>query len=751
MSLSNFVLRPIAVNDVFDIASSYSTSDGQTLQGLCRVIHIEASSRPSNAYVYIVLLEIDRPLPISISRPEFEQQILTGAFKASTFPLPVWMTVGEEDIGEKALAIRDGRWEIIKTLVEQPSTTGVLLSEFRGRLIKSRIEAIAVQGKTTAPTKANIYIYLYAYWKYGQVKNALLPKFANCGAPGVQREPGEAKRGAPNKMVRLGHNVAAHGVNVDHRHRQNFAFAHKTFRVGCKLSVADTYRRMQSSCYSVSSELNGFVHHVPIASDLYPTLGQFRDWVIAHETDYAVRRDSVGEMMFEQKHRQRSGRVTDVVSFPTEVFEIDASIANIWLVSRFNRQQLIGKPVVYFVVDRFSSMITGLHVALEGPSWNAARLALYWTMSDKVDYCKNYGVDIQPEDWPSREAPRMFVSDSGEMLSKAAKDSLQNNLKINSQYNAFGRPDRKPLVESRFRFVQGNTEWLAGAYRGRAQKWREDTGRDPRFDAVLTLHEFTGILIREVLDHNNNQNVNHLLDYQMRKYGVKPYRRDIYLWGLENVIGDGNGRVVKDNQRLYQALLPYKDVKVSDKGIKLNKTYYVPCKSDHYELLSLARKKSIDARAYYDTNSPRRIWVKLAGKDHFEQWEWPDHEIRRWQDSRYEEIEDALETQHLNDTENLTAERANTEMKHQLSQAVEDQAKKLKKLSATPASKKAKLGGVKEARTTEKLVERLVITSKTIAPKEKLVSKKANVIDMRLAKIARREKTLKRMVAHKKD
>lgn len=228
--------------------------------------------------------------------------------------------------------------------------------------------------------------------------------------------------------------------------------------------------------------------------------------------------------------------------------------------------------MVYFVIDRFSSMIVGMHVAMEGPSWNAARLALYWTMRSKVDYCAHYGITITEDQWPCQEKPDMIVSDSGEMLSKAAAEALQNKLEIDSEFNAYGRPDRKPLVESRFRFVQGKTEWTAGSYKENAKKWKKETGRDPRNDAVLTLREFTQILILEVLEHNNNQRVKDR-PYAMRTANVSPYRRDMYVWGLANLRGDV--RREEDTERLYRSLLPYKPASISGDGLYFDNAYYV--------------------------------------------------------------------------------------------------------------------------------------------------------------------------------
>lgn len=62
--------------------------------------------------------------------------------------------------------------------------------------------------------------------------------------------------------------------------------------------------------------------------------------------------------------------------------------------------------MVYVVIDVFSRMVVGLYVGLEGPSWFGAMMALANTVSNKVLYCKQYGIDITKEDWDCHYLPQ---------------------------------------------------------------------------------------------------------------------------------------------------------------------------------------------------------------------------------------------------------------------------------------------------------------------------------------------------------
>ena len=78
---------------------------------------------------------------------------------------------------------------------------------------------------------------------------------------------------------------------------------------------------------------------------------------------------------------------------PGDRFQIDATSADIYLVSRFNRHRIVGRPTIYVVVDVFSGMIVGLYVGFEYPSWLGAMMALVNAATDKVDWCRQYGVE----------------------------------------------------------------------------------------------------------------------------------------------------------------------------------------------------------------------------------------------------------------------------------------------------------------------------------------------------------------------
>ena len=96
----------------------------------------------------------------------------------------------------------------------------------------------------------------------------------------------------------------------------------------------------------------------------------------------------LGEKEHNLTQRAILGKSNDYVYGPGSLYQIDSTVANIYVVSSTNYNSIIGRPTLYLVVDVFSRMIVGFHVDTRPASLEMARLSLYCAVSDKVEYCK---------------------------------------------------------------------------------------------------------------------------------------------------------------------------------------------------------------------------------------------------------------------------------------------------------------------------------------------------------------------------
>lgn len=68
-------------------------------------------------------------------------------------------------------------------------------------------------------------------------------------------------------------------------------------------------------------------------------------------------------------------------------------------------------------MDVFSRCVVGINISLEGPSWiGGASIALINAASDKVSFCRKYGIEIGNDEWNyCSTLPEAIIADRGEL------------------------------------------------------------------------------------------------------------------------------------------------------------------------------------------------------------------------------------------------------------------------------------------------------------------------------------------------
>lgn len=127
-------------------------------------------------------------------------------------------------------------------------------------------------------------------------------------------------------------------------------------------------------------------------------------------------------------------------------------------------------------------------------------MALTNMVTPKVEFCRQFGIDISHDDWPSHHAPRMILADRGELMSVRLGARIVHSLRIQIENTSPGRGDLKSIVERRFGVVPAIFKPFAPGY------VKSDFGtrgaRDYRRESAMDLTDFTKIVIHAVLEHN---------------------------------------------------------------------------------------------------------------------------------------------------------------------------------------------------------------------------------------------------------
>ena len=528
------------------------------------------------------------------------------------------------------------------------------------------------------------------------IPNALLPDYFNSGAKGKTRHVGEKKRGRPRKNE----DVLGTGINVTDDIARIFNIAiNKFFNNSNRATLTSTYNQMIKEFFT--DDVGG--EQVIKDTSEIPTFGQFQYWFNKQRDVKLEISTRQSAKKYELNHRAVLGRSDEWVLGPCSEFQIDATIGDLYLVSRYDRNKIIGRPVIYIVEDVFSRMITGLYVGLEGPSWNGAMMALANTVADKVQFCKEYGIDITDGEWASKYLPDTLVADRGEIESSKI-DNLIRNLNITVKNMPPYRADWKGIIEQNFRLINLNfKDMVSGTIN---DDFRERGGNDYRLDAKLDIFEFTQIIIKCVLYHNNHHYLNsYIRDEQMIQDNVEPIPCMLWNWGVKNRSGKirtYSEDIVKFN------LLPSDIATVTHKGIKFKGMLYsceTALKENWFELSRAKGTWKIDIS--YDPRNMDAIYIKQNNGLSFEKGNLLEHQSR-YKSKTLFEIESLFQSEKR---QKQVAKDNTLQAKVNLMSDIESIFKNAEKktnneTNNTATSKTKKLKNIKDNRALEKQLNR---------------------------------------------
>lgn len=247
-------------------------------------------------------------------------------------------------------------------------------------------------------------------------------------------------------------------------------------------------------------------------------------------------------------------------------FQMDATQADIYLVSRLDKKSIIGRPNIYLAVDTVSQLIVGFYCGLESGE-QAVINCLVNAASDKVLFCNKYGIEIKKEEWPNTGLPGEIITDKGREFLGSRINELCYTYGVELEALPPYRPDEKSLVERSFQLIQDRFKpYLRG--KGIIEPdAQERWATDYRSQATLTIDDFIKILIRCILYLNNNRMVSN-----------PSYSSEIpipsHLWEKYKDKNESNLIDINEHQ-LYQFGLKRKEAVLSRKGIKHKGLWYI--------------------------------------------------------------------------------------------------------------------------------------------------------------------------------
>lgn len=655
---------------------------------------------------YWICLNSKENIPREFSMDKLQDDLESGLY---TLIPDLWMTsTGTHTPSASSIQRRDRIWSLIGDVVTQepaifdPAQRKVILQE------KALSSGVAV---------SNLYPHLGRYWRGGKVPDALLGNYQICGRCRDPYKENAARLGRKKKPGAAGKTLS----NKDLQYFQEAICEHHL--AGDKVSLAKTYKRLIGAHYTIKDDVGKSV--AQMNPDDIPSRQQFFYWYRRNKDILKEVKSREGEKSYNLNNRAELGRTETHVYGPGMATQIDATTADIYLVSRDDRTAIIGRPTMYFLMDSFSHIVTGMNISLEAPSWDNAAKTILNSIENKVDFCRRYGVEITEDEWPCQNIPNMILGDRGEMESKTA-DMLVKNLGITVETAPPYRGDLKGIIEKHFDLINIDMATLPGKVK---KDFGERCTEDYRLNATLDIFQFTAIIIRCVLQYNN---YHYMKAYrktpQMRQLHVKPIPLELWNYGIRFMSG---GLRVMSREYVRYHLLPKGEASITKHGIQFEGRYYSCEQAEQEKWFDIARTQhSWKVTCAYDPRDAALIYVSPSANGgpiecHLL--------VRDWMYEGYVGDEAAF-LREADSTEAVVYEPTETFHSVQLDEFIEGTKKEAKRLAqgSSPKSKAARIAEIQANRKQEKesiqqanteatLKERGILTAKEVEePKEEM-------------------------------
>lgn len=492
-----------------------------------------------------IQIDSDKGFPEFILELKLISYLDEGRLLRSTDPY-AFLHDEEPEVGSVAFNRREKALTII-----QPIIVDELCFETKARA--RRVTEVEMAG---VATKATIYKLLRRFWQRGQKPNALLPDFKNSGAPGKSRAASGTTKVGRSRLYGDGSGIK---VTVD---------VERIFRVSIEKHLLTQKKLQTTVAYRRFRDLFAQYHPEVLPED-FPTLRQFRYFYNREYKKPQRLLESTNPGIYKKDIRPLTSTATAHVLGPGSRYEIDATIADIYLVADDDRSKIIGRPTLYVVIDVFSRMIAGFYIGFDNPSYVVAMQAVAIACTEKVTSCKSLGIDITPDEWPCVGLPDVILADRGEMMSHQV-DALIKGFNLRVESAPPRRGDAKGIVESCFRTLQAEFKpYVPGVVTGNRVKKHGE--RDYRLDAVMTITDFAQIMLKTILFRNNY----HVMDKYDRDADlpadIPSIPIHLWNWGMQHRVG--SLRQV-DSEQLRIALLPRQKVSISQYGANMWGIYY---------------------------------------------------------------------------------------------------------------------------------------------------------------------------------
>ncbi len=301
---------------------------------------------------------------------------------------------------------------------------------------------------------------------------------------------------------------------------------------------------------------------------VYPSFYQFRYFFRKYNTKQTEYISRNGLSYYQRNQRPLVGDGVQAFAPHVGVGMLDATVLDIYLINEAGG--IVGRPILTACVDAYSGLCCGYSLSWEGGVYSLRNLMLN-VITDKVEHCRSFGIEINREDWNCSKLSGKFVTDMGSEYKSGNFEQI-TDLGVQIINLPSYRPELKSKVEKFFDCIQS---YYRNQLKGKGvvePDFQERGVHDYRKDACLTMADFEKIIIHCILFYNCKRVLeNFPYTEEMLSQGIKPYANEIWNYGCGQ---DGCCLIRVCREQLILTLLPRTKGKFTRHGLSVNGMHY---------------------------------------------------------------------------------------------------------------------------------------------------------------------------------
>ena len=300
----------------------------------------------------------------------------------------------------------------------------------------------------------------------------------------------------------------------------------------------------------------------------YPSFYQFRYFYRKTKKmqTYYISRDGLKD--YQKNNRPLLGDGIQEYASSVGMGMLDATVCDIYLVNEAGN--LVGRPILTACIDAYSSLCCGYSLSWEGGVYSLRGLMLN-IISDKQEWCSQYGISIDKSQWDVNKLPAIFVTDMGSEYKSENFEQI-TELGITVVNLPSYRPELKGSVEKFFDLVQNTYKPHLKSKGVIEPDYQERGSHDYRKDAKLTMADFEKVILRCIIYYNSQRIIeNFPYTKAMIQNQIQPFASSIWEWGKSQ---SGANLIAVDKEQIILTLLPRTTGRFTRSGLKVNKMRY---------------------------------------------------------------------------------------------------------------------------------------------------------------------------------